>query len=518
MPDPYTLLALTRINQARSLLEAQPEGRCPQAGQLAALLAEALQSLGRATELDFREIGEHLYDGIYIADGTGKTLYINKAYTRITGITPEEVLGKNVEDILKEGLYKNAVTPLVIKSKRQVNSVGVSLKNNNRMLISGNPIFDESGNVKMVVVVDREITDLFSMKAELEATQQMIQAVEQDNCKNRQEIEHLRKLQFNNTLLGRSEKLQHVAKMIRQVAALDVTVLITGETGVGKEVVANAIHLDSTRKHGPFLKVNCAAIPANLLESELFGYDKGAFTGARATGKLGMFELADKGTLLLDEIGEMPLELQPKLLRIIQHQEVTRIGGARPVRFNVRLLSSTNQDLKTQVKRGTFREDLYYRLNVFPIDIPPIRERTEDIRVLAAHFVDHYNAKYGKGVSFCETAVPVLERYAWPGNVRELQNVVERLVIISEPGAVISPERVGQLLNVDPAYCDLLRQEVGLKDLVDDLERRTIASVLASCKSTRKAAQVLKVDQSTVVKKMKRLGMASCDEKSHQER
>ncbi|HEY3427009.1 MAG TPA: sigma 54-interacting transcriptional regulator, partial [Negativicutes bacterium] len=269
--------------------------------------------------------------------------------------------------------------------------------------------------------------------------------------------------------------------------------------------------------NGPFIKVNCAAIPANLLEAELFGYAKGAFTGATSSGKLGMFELADKGTLLLDEIGEMPIELQSKLLRVIQHKELTHIGGTKPVKLDVRILAATNCNLKELCKQGRFREDLYYRLNVFPIYIPPLRVRVEDIEVLTQHFLDIYNSKYGKRNLIEPLGISMLKQYSWPGNIRELQNIIERLVIVSDQNATITKEQIGILLNINPSYLpNLVSDAMGLKDIVEILERQTIAKALELGGSTRKAAIILKIDQSTVVKKAKRLGLVINDEKTHQ--
>jgi PAS domain S-box-containing protein len=497
------------------LLEKIAAGGCErcESDHVAAGLGKVLEEFRRMAEFDFRELGDHVYDGIYIADGAGKTLYVNKAYTRITGIAPEEVVGRYVEECEAAGLYKNAVTPQVIRLKKRVNSVGESLRSGRKMLITGIPVFDADGNVKNVVVIDREITDLLTMKAELEASQEKMKAVEADKAKSIMEIEHLRRQNLNMSLIGRSAATAKIIEMINQVAALDVTILIAGETGVGKEVVANEIYINSTRNNGPFIKVNCAAIPANLLEAELFGYDKGAFTGAVGAGRVGMFELADKGTLLLDEIGDMPMELQSKLLRVIQHKEITRIGGAKPVKLDVRILAATNCDLKTLVKQGRFREDLYYRLNVFPITIPPLRTRAGDIEPLVEHFLAQYNAKYGKAAFVDDAGLALMRQYSWPGNVRELQNIVERLVIIAGPTAVIGDEQLAPLLNVNAEPANV---EAGLKELVAGVEKRAIERALAVYGSTRKAAAALKVDQSTIVKKAKRLGFVIGDDEQHQ--
>lgn len=460
--------------------------------------------------IDFKEVLDHLYDGIYIADGKGKTLYINQAYTRITGIKPEEVINRSVEDIVKEGkLYKNPVTMEVIKSKKQVNSVGRSLKNGKKLLVTGIPIFDDNGEVKRVVINDRQMSDLIRISEELEASRKKLKAVEEVIKKDMQEIRHLRSIQIGKeVMIGISSQMNKVKRMIQQVAPTDATVLITGETGVGKELVAHEIYSKSKRCEESYIKINCAAIPSNLLESELFGYEKGSFTGAKTEGKAGMFELANKGTLLLDEIGDMPLELQAKLLRVLQQQEITRIGGTKPIKINVRILASTNKNLEKQVKQGKFRKDLYYRLNVFPIYIPPLKERTEDIEILAKHFISNFNKKYRKKVTITNDGIKILKQYSWPGNIRELENIMERMVIITENSNVINEEVLSNALNIDFLQSfDQLNNQMGLKEIVRNVEKKIIKRVLSECKSTREAAKILKIDQSTVVKKAKKLGI-----------
>ncbi|HYG85582.1 MAG TPA: sigma 54-interacting transcriptional regulator [Azospirillum sp.] len=457
---------------------------------------------------DFLEIADSIYDGIYIADGTGRTLYVNRSYSRITGLRPDDVVGKNVQDLVAAGVYKNAVTPEVIRLKKQVNAVGESARNGARMLITGNPILDQHGNVKLVVVIEREITDLLDMQAELDATQEKMKAVEVDRRRDCRELEHLRKqVASSNQLIGSSSAISNILQMVHQIAGFDVTVLIHGETGVGKEVVANEIFLNGLRKDKPFIKVNCAAIPANLLEAELFGYEKGAFTGAATTGRLGLFELADKGTLLLDEIGELPLDLQSKLLRAIQTKEITRVGGSKPIRLDTRILAATNVDLRELVKQGRFREDLFYRLSVFPIHIPPLRARIDDLEALTWHFLGVYNSKYGKAIRIDAAAMELMRRYRWPGNARELQNIIERLVLVSDPGSIVGDEQLAALLNIGDELGPGLDPARGLKEIVDEVEKRAIEKALTQCGSTRKAAHLLGVDQSTIVKKVKRLGI-----------
>lgn len=521
MPVNEAFFASEALSRMATAIAAK-RSRCGLSPEDATFLQTLSDRLKSSEVFDFREIGDSIYDGIYVANGEGLTLYINKAYSRITGIQPEEIVGKYVQDLLTEGVYKNAVTPEVIKLGKQVNAVGESVRNGAKMLITGNPIFDRDGNVKMVVVIQRELTDLLEMQMELDATQMKIKAVEADRVRHKQELDHLREQILSKNLIGSSKAIKTVLELIHRVADVDVTVLIHGETGVGKEVVANEIFLNGSRKAQPFIKVNCAAIPANLLEAELFGYEKGAFTGASTSGKIGLFGLADKGTLLLDEVGDLPLELQSKLLRAIQHKEVTRVGGTRPVHLDVRIIAATNIDLRDLVARGKFRDDLFYRLSVFPIHIPPLRARLEDLEALTRHFIDLYNAKYGKCIRINQAGMELMKQYQWPGNARELQNIIERLVLISEPYAIADDEQLGALLNIgsESGPIDIHR---GLKTIVDDMERRIIEKALTQCGSTRKAALLLGVDQSTIVKKARKLGVKVAmnsvitpDDKMHQ--
>lgn len=460
-------------------------------------------------KLDFQEIGDHLYDGVYIADGTGLTLYVNKSYERITGLQASEVVGRYVQDLLAEGVYSNAVTPEVLRLKKRVDAVGRSSRNGSRMLITGNPIFGKDGKIKLVAVIEREITDLDTMLIELEATKDKIRSVEVAQMHHRREIEHLRKERRSAKLIGGSRQILEILALVRRVADFDVTVLIQGETGVGKEIVATEIHESSLRKDKPFIRVNCAAIPTNLLETELFGYEKGAYTGAASTGKIGLFELADKGTLLLDEIGDMPLELQGRLLRVLQQKELTRVGGTRAIPLDVRVITATNCDLHALTQAGKFRADLFFRLNVFPIAIPPLRSRPDDILVLAEHFFSDYNMKYSKKVRITADALALFASYPWPGNVRELQNVVERLILISDQSSVIDGNSLLPMLRLEQPQANPdaapASPDKSLKEIVNEFERRIVEQALRQHGSTRKAAAALGIDQSTIVKKAKRL-------------
>ena len=304
-------------------------------------------------------------------------------------------------------------------------------------------------------------------------------------------------------IIGNSAALESVFGEVERVAPTDSTVLIQGETGTGKELIARAIHNISSRCGRPFVKLNCAAIPFDLLESELFGHEKGAFTGAIAQ-KVGRFEMADKGTLFLDEIGDIPLALQPKLLRVLQEQEFERLGSARTHQVDVRLVAATNRDLADMVKRGEFRSDLYYRVNVFPVQLPPLRARSEDIPALVSHFVEVYGRRMGKQIDHIPPAtISALSSYQWPGNIRELQNFIERSVILSD-GTVLSPPLAE--LKRSPVAESL--GAVTLKDAERDHILKTLKQTRWVVAGPNGAAARLGMKRSTLYFRMQKLGIS----------
>nr|WP_300094404.1 sigma 54-interacting transcriptional regulator [Sedimentibacter sp.] len=456
--------------------------------------------------LDFIEISDHLYDGIYISDGTGKTIFVNDAYSRITGITKDEVVGRSVLEISREGrLYKGAVTMEVIKRKEMVNSLGKSLVNDKDLLVTGSPIFDENGEVRLVVINNRDISNL----KELELKNAELQ---NDKQRANQEIEFLRKQQTSKIkIVHEGESMKAVMDLVNMIAPTDVTVLITGESGTGKEVIVDEIYSRSLRKNKPLIKVNCAAIPGELLESELFGYEGGAFTGARKTGKMGMFELANEGTILLDEIGEMNMKLQSKLLRVLQNREIVRIGGSKSINLDIRVIAATNRDLRDEIKAGKFREDLFYRLNVVPIELKPLRERKEEVFSLSNEFLSKYNKKYNKSTELEDDAMKLLEFYKWPGNIRELENLIERLVVINKDG-IIKADSLASLLDIEKSDIvqNILKnksRKINLKEAVHSLEREIIEDVIREYGSVNKAAAILGLSQPALWKKCRVLNI-----------
>lgn len=463
---------------------------------------EALTQLTKykERELDAFAIGDAVSDGICVVDDKGVVTAINKGYTEITGIEEKEIIGRNIQVLLDEKYFNNAVSLLVLKEKKKITSLSTINKNNKKVLITGNPFFDEEGKVTRVLTVMRDLTELIRLKEQLETT-------ERKSEKYLHELNYLRnKNKESANFIGENFKVKKIKELIKYVAKTDATVLITGETGTGKEVISKEIHDKSNRRNSPYIKVNCAAIPDTLIESELFGYEKGAFTGAQNKEKLGMFEMANGGTILLDEIGEMPLTLQSKLLRVLQEKELMRVGGTKSIKLDVRVIASTNQVLSELIQKGKFREDLFYRLNVVPIKIPPLRERKDDIPLLAYNFLEKLNLKYGKDKNFDSMAVNALEYYDWPGNVRELQNVIERLMVIDDEN-YISYNMIDNIIGKNRITVDPNDYILTLREAVDRLEKQMIELALKNYGSTYKAAKVLGVTQPTVFRKAKALGI-----------
>lgn len=456
-----------------------------------------LQAVKRLNK-ELNAIIESSYDGFYITDGKAVTLRINSAYTRITGIKPEEGIGRSMYELVEKGLYSESVTLRVLKEKKPV-TIMHDVKTGKRLLITGNSVFIEHGQIVRVVTNARDITELINLKKQLEESQELTQ-------RYHLELQQLRNHQKDvGEIVVKSPEMKQVVEMATKVSDVDSTVLINGESGAGKEIVAKIIHNTGRRNSGPFIKVNCAAIPDTLLESELFRYEHGFFTGARRDGKPGMFELAQNGTIFLDEVGELLLHLQPKLLRVIQDKEIIRLGGSKPTKLDVRIISATNRDLTKMVEEGKFREDLYYRLNVVPISILPLRERKCDIFPLIMYFLNKLNQKYGLNKKLATDTVDLLNEYSWPGNVRELENVVERLVVMVNDD-IIKPHHLPSNIKGKSAFGEKFpwnfkHDVISLKDAMAHVEKEIVSRALKKHKTTRKAAKALKINRSTVVRK-----------------
>lgn len=433
-------------------------------------------------------IFDSLYDGIFVTDNKGVCIYVNQAYERISGLQPTYLIGKHVGKLVKDGVVSHAVSLDVLKDKKR-KSINQKLNTGKELLVTGNPVFDNNGNVYMVVTNVRDTTDLNKLEQQINHYKKM-----EERYSLEMKINLLEK--NKDHIYTKSSAMKNIYELIYRISSVDSNVLITGETGVGKEFIANMVHQTSRRKNQPFIKINCGAIPKDLLESELFGYEQGSFTGARKAGKLGLFEMADKGTILLDELGELPVELQVKLLRAVQQQEFIPIGGTKAKKVDTRIIAATNQNLMEKIKEGNFRQDLYYRLNVVSINIPPLRERTEDIFPLSQFFLDKMNKKYGFHKKMTSTLIRILETYLWPGNIRELENVIERLMVTTSDDTLDS-------IHIKEII--LLSEEennfIPIKLAVEALERNIIIKAMEKYNNTYKAARVLGIDQSTLVRK-----------------
>lgn len=452
--------------------------------------------------LEIKEVKEQLsiilntaHEGIQMVDRNGIIKYVNQGYTRITGIPASQRIGTNVFEVSPDGALVEVLRtgkPCMGKRNKAVGSNAEVISNASPIIINGEMIG--------AVVVFQDITEVLRLTEELQRSTSVINGL-------RDEIIKLSEGRGRfDDIICESSKMKNIINLARKAAREDSTILITGESGTGKEIFANAIHAESPRAGKPFIKVNCAAIPENLLESELFGYEAGAFTGASKL-KLGKFELASGGTIFLDEIGDMSPMLQAKLLRVIQEREIERIGGNKPIKIDVRIISATNRDLLALIGSGAFREDLYFRLNVININIPPLRERREDIPALTRVYIEHFNRKFQKNIKgVTEKAKDMLLSYDWPGNVRELMNILERTILMSQ-GEWITDDLLRPYFDQVKIKSSSRDAIMPLEEMEKDLIMRALKEFGSSVEGKRKAAEVLKISLATLYNKIKKYGI-----------
>lgn len=459
-------------------------------------ISEELQAMKNLNS-ELEAIIESCHDAIVVTDREGKLERLNSAYERISGIQVKDMLGKRMRDLEDQGVVSQSVSLLVLKDRKPV-TIMQKLNTGKEIIVTGTPVIDEEGRIIKVVTTGRDMTELNNLKEELEKTKEL-------SHKYYNELKCIKKqLPNSEEIVFHNEKMKEVIALCMKIAEVDSSVLLLGETGVGKEILAKIIHNSSNRKNKPFIKINCGAIPENLMESELFGYEDGAFTGARKGGKIGLFEAANRGTLFLDEIGEVPFNLQVKLLRVLQEQEITKIGASVSSRVDVRIIAATNKDLSVMVNEGKFRKDLYYRLNVVPIKMPPLRERREDIIPLAHHFLKRFNEKYQTNKRFSTDILKALLEYDWPGNIRELENIIERLIVTSNTDEILreqlpfAEEHEGIEENIK------INEIIPLKEAVRILEQKLVNSALEKYGTGREAAKALGVNPSTIARKRAR--------------
>lgn len=459
------------------------------------------RDLGNLT-MDLEAIVDSIYDEILVVDATGTILRVsNRSTHNLWGVNPATVIGKNILDLEEKGWFKPSVSRKVIQEKKKI-SVVQENRFGRKILAVGNPIFNRKKQLERIVIASRDITEVSNLKEELEEAKNLTE-------KYRKEVDILRKVQHGNTkqVIYQSDQMKELMFEVERVARVQSTVTIYGESGVGKELIAHAIHHLSPRSDKPFIKINCGSIPENLLESELFGYEKGAFTGALHQGKKGLFELANEGTLFLDEVGELPLNLQVKFLRAIQEREIMKIGGTQPIAVDVRIITATNKNLEEMVTKGTFREDLFYRLHVIPFYVPALRERIDDMEPLVYHFLDYFNEKFSLKKHFSEDALEMLKAYHWPGNVRQLQNIIERAMVVTT-GQLITANDLTKILGNQIQQSQLPVQVnaiIPLEKAVHLTESQLIKMALSQYKTLTKVAEVLEVSQPTISRHYQRI-------------
>ena len=444
-------------------------------------------------------------DGIQLADSKGNIIKVNKASEKLNDMNAKNFIGKNYADLLEKGWFDRSVVQEVFQTKRKVSILQYVAKAKKYLLITGTPVFDDEDNILLVVINERDMTQLNTIHEQLEQTRSIAE-------KYKDELAEMSMLELKKQeIIAKSEEMRLVLKIALKLARLKASnILVLGESGTGKGLLAKFIHQNSKRKRKPFIQINCAALSENLLEAELFGYEKGAFTGARQEGKAGLFELAQGGTLFLDEIGDLSLVIQAKLLKYLDDNIIMRLGGTKSIVIDCTVIAATNRDLDKLVKNKKFREDLYYRLNSFTLKIPPLYERPDDIYELSMHYLEKYNKEYGVQRRITAKGMEKLQTYPFPGNVRELMNVIKKAVVISEEQTLdvliqrILSESFGSTGNI---YSSPTLQK-NLTDLLLEFEKEVLKRAMQQCKTTHELAGVLGISQPTAFRKLKKHDLA----------
>lgn len=501
--DLFTVAPEDTLAICRDLMREHKLGRLPvlDEGKLIGVIRE--HELREYFYMRMEEYGmklshviDNIHEAVCVTDKEGTVIFWNKSSEKLYGLKRDDIIGDHLLDH-----FPNALIADVLENKTTYQNVYRAPRAGSYVVLSAEPIFI-NGEFAGAVSTDRDITEIRELTNRLEKANETVKYLEK-------EIQRFSSDAVGN-IIGNSEKLRKKVNVVRQVAKTEATILISGESGTGKEVFARAIHEESERG-GMFVPVNCSAIPAGLFESELFGYVEGAFTGARKSGKMGVFEMAKNGTVFLDEIGEMPLHMQAKLLRVLQEREVRRVGGEESVKINARVISATNRELKTMVKEEKFREDLYYRLNVVEIDLPPLRERKGDIPVLIVTFLKEFCNKNKRPLPEVDPDVmAILEDYKWEGNIRQLKNTVEYLLVMSHENRITSDIIPAYILGTveDVTAVTANQQTMDLNEAVRHTEIRNIRKALAMADGKKaKAAKLLNIPRTTLYYKMDQYGI-----------
>ena len=457
-----------------------------------------------AWKISYEKILENLNETIYVVDEAGIVTYCNRRAEEIYGIDRKDIVGVPIEKY-----FPNALCLKVLQTGKPIEYVEHRPREGNVVLISSLPI-REGDRLIGAVSIDQDITEIKKMRSELQEAKTRIKYLEYAE-------EMIKQIQVESgfkKIIYKSKQMYDLIMMAKRIAESDASVMIMGESGTGKDLFAQAIHLESSRRNGPFVIVDCSAIPPSLIESELFGYEPGSFTGAQKKGKPGKFEMADGGTIFLDEIGELPLEMQAKLLRVLEGREFYRVGGVKDIKVDIRVIAATNREMDAMLKNGSFRQDLFYRLNVFSLKIPALRERRDDIPILIDFYLKKYSVMNNKLIDNIDPEVMILLfHYNWPGNVRELKNVIERLVILSDDNVISNRHLPVVLENLNSGtgeekLAEDFKTLLSLEEAVLAAEKKTILDALAATENNKaKAAKLLNIPRSTLYYKLDKLSL-----------
>jgi len=446
------------------------------------------------------QIIETLGEAVSISDPDGIIIYSNKRHEELTGIPGNELMGKSVHELVRRGLFDVVLNPGILRSKQPETQVQ-ELGSGHKLVLDGHPVFDEQGNVALVITYLRDITKLSELREQLVSQQELLKAY--------QKMQSLDMTVDDMPTMVQSKVMKELFGQLGIIAETDATVLLLGETGVGKDVFARRLHRLSDRAEKAFIKADCGSMPKNLIETELFGYAPGTFSGGNKGGKIGLIEAASGGTLFLDEIGELPLLMQTKLLRLLQDREIVRVGATAPQKVNVRIVAATNKNLKKEVEAGRFRSDLYYRLKVAVIEIPPLRKRKADILSMARLFLKFFSQKYRRDVAFSQEAENALLNHNWPGNVRELENLVLGCVVTSKKNVIeasdlpfTSTTDIRVSAGDGPNGMEVTGKS--MKDILEEVEKSIILRGMERVGNIAKLAKELQLDRTTVFRKLKK--------------
>ena len=495
---------MTKKRKVANIMPTQRKGNATQACSKAVTQPDltSFQIARKGGNKQFDAMIESFYDGIWIVDAKGVVLNVNTVALNFHRLRADEIVGRHITELVQKGIINRSSTMEVLATKKQVHMLQYLSKNRRYLLVTATPIFDEKGRLSQIVVTDRDMTELTGMWERLEHTLML-----QHNSNNQPLSKGTLELK-GMKVVAESEAMRRVLMIALRLGQLSVSnILLLGESGTGKGLLATFIHENSPRKSQPFIQVNCAALPEGLVEAELFGYEKGAFTGAKPSGKIGLLELSQEGTIFLDEIGELPAATQAKLLKCIDEREIMQLGGLKTKRIQCSIIAATNRDVEDLLRRGLFREDLYYRLNSFNIKIPPLRGRPEDIVELAQNFLFTYNQTYRTEKQISLNAFERLKNYLFPGNVRELDNLIRNAIVMSDTSTL--DEYIQNY--IDNAQAKTIRSSEGpvcldkrLNDQIRETENHLLKEAIKRYRSTREIARYLGTSQATVVRKLRK--------------